>query len=219
MRSVMLTEDYLMRLINQAIAALLYIVGLKQSGQYQEALQAIDQTLEQLIGLRADLIRRLEDRKLLDSLTLQGRLDTARLLLVADLFNEEADILARQNHPEESYWSQLRALNFYLEVFFNDGISRDAKLPEKIKAAAGMLDGRQLPLDTLVSLFSYHEQSNNYAGASRDLDLLLETPGGRSDLLDEARDFYRRLLDMPDEELDWGGISRDQVKQKLNDLR
>ena len=47
----MLTEDYLIRQINLAIAALAKILGFKTAGQYQAALYEIDQLLEQLIGL------------------------------------------------------------------------------------------------------------------------------------------------------------------------
>ena len=42
----MLTEDYIMRMINMAIAALLQAIGLRKAGEYNQALQTIDQALE-----------------------------------------------------------------------------------------------------------------------------------------------------------------------------
>ncbi len=45
----MLTEDYFMRMINQILAVLTKIIGLKDVGQYQEAQQIVNQSLEQLL--------------------------------------------------------------------------------------------------------------------------------------------------------------------------
>jgi hypothetical protein len=40
----MLTEDYFMRMINQILAVLTKIIGLKDVGQYQEAQQIVNQS-------------------------------------------------------------------------------------------------------------------------------------------------------------------------------
>ena len=57
----MLTEDYLMRMINQAIAALLKVAGLKKAGRNQEALEVIEQAFEQLLGLPASLVEQMDE--------------------------------------------------------------------------------------------------------------------------------------------------------------
>ena len=110
----MLTEDYIMRMINQAIAALVAIAGFKKAGQYEQSRQAIDQALEQLIGLRADLVRRLDDHAILQALTRQDNLDVDRLALVAELLKEEGEILAAQGDRAAAQASWLRGLNFLL---------------------------------------------------------------------------------------------------------
>lgn len=46
-----ITEDYILRMISLATAALLRAIGLRKGGQYEQAEQAIDQALEQLLGL------------------------------------------------------------------------------------------------------------------------------------------------------------------------
>ena len=46
MPNVYLSEDYLIRLISQVIAALQVITGLKAAQQYKEAEQQVDQALE-----------------------------------------------------------------------------------------------------------------------------------------------------------------------------
>src|SRR5512139_399912 len=111
----MYTEDFILRMINQAMAVLVKILGFKQAGQRQEALQEIDQALEVLLGLRASLFRQLDEPRMLQMLVLQGRLDVDRLAVLADIFYEEADILEQEGRMEESRVDSRRALRFYLE--------------------------------------------------------------------------------------------------------
>jgi hypothetical protein len=51
----MLTEDHIMRLINQALAVLLIAFGLKRARQLTEELPTFDQAIEIFIGLIAHL--------------------------------------------------------------------------------------------------------------------------------------------------------------------
>ena len=54
----MLTEDYLIRRINQAIALLLHALGLRKNGQLEAALTDVDIALELLLGMRSVLLKR-----------------------------------------------------------------------------------------------------------------------------------------------------------------
>ena len=93
----MLSDDYLIRMIRQGVAVLARIVGLKKAGDYQEALQEVDQSLEQILGLDVELIRSLDDESLYRILTKNEQLDLERLGFLADLFKEEGDILNLQD--------------------------------------------------------------------------------------------------------------------------
>ncbi len=161
----LLTEDYLIRMINMMVAALLQVVGLRQAGSYAEAQIAIDQVIEQVFGLRADLVRRLDDGYLLARLTHQGVLNTDQLLLLADLLREEAGLFGEGNRQADSYWSYLRALNFYLEVVMRGGPFDYPEPHDKIEAVLSQLDRFSLPSDTLASLSTYYEGRGAYARA------------------------------------------------------
>jgi hypothetical protein len=153
----MLTEDYIMRMINQALAALLKLIGLKRAGQYAAARQMIDQSLELLLGVRADLARQLDDPGLLALLTMGGELDLARAAVVADLFKEDGDIQAAQGQPGESRLAYLRALNFYLEVALRDFDHLEAVFINKIEALYVNLKKDPLPVETQLALLDYYE--------------------------------------------------------------
>jgi hypothetical protein len=153
----MLTEDYLIRRINQVIALLLHAVGLRKSGQIEAALTDIDIALELLLGMRALLLKQMSDSAILQLLTVRGQIDYERLVLVANLFGEEAMLYEAQGRSVESYQDYLRALNFSLE-FALDNL---AELPTEriaiIAALAAWFADRRLPVDTQAMLLEYDQ--------------------------------------------------------------
>jgi hypothetical protein len=212
----MYTQDFIKRMINQLVAALQMIIGLKAAGQYGQALQAIDQALEQLLGLKADLIKRLDDQTLLSSLTHNGKLDTDRLAILADLFKEEGDILASLNRPQESFSSHLRALNFYIEVGLSSGPEQLPDPDQKLLDLFHQLDKFQLPHQTLYGLFAYCEKSGRFAQAASILGRLADDPSLRAEVQQEFQQYYQRLLEKTDADLQRGNLPRAEIERRLS---
>ncbi len=189
----MFSEDYILRMIRMATAAMVQILRLKKGGQYPQAIQAIDQTLEEVLGLKADLIRAMEDESVLLSLTQHEQLDTDRLLILADLFYEEGDILAKQGKPAASHASSLRALNFYLDVVLDWGADRISEKFGKIEDLVGQLDEQTLPPQTCFALYFYYQQVGDLSAARRMLQRLKEDPDWREEALLEEAEFDRKI--------------------------
>lgn len=151
----MLTEDYLIRRINQVIALLLHAAGLRKDGQLAAAHTDVEIALELLLGMRALLLQQMDDSSLLQLLTVRGELDLERLALVADLFAEEGQILAEQGRAAEAAQSRLRALHFALRV----AAGHPSELPvERMQAIANLLAAlkdQRLPaaLETLLARY------------------------------------------------------------------
>ena len=154
--SAMFSQDYIIRMISQATAALATILGLRKSGQFQQALGVIDQTLEGLVGLSASLLKAMDDRSLLRLLTSQGRLDTELLILIADLFRAEGDVLVEQNRASESLESYRRALALNLEVALDDQTAPDAELIASIESLYRQLPNYRFPAETMLQLRDYY---------------------------------------------------------------
>jgi tetratricopeptide (TPR) repeat protein len=153
----MFTEDYILRMINQAMAVLLYMLRLKQAGQYQQALEASDTALETLLGLRASLLKQLDDEKMLGMLTTGDELDVQRTALLARIFKEEGEILAEEGRPDEARQAWQRALRFYLEAVLNDPSLLNAEQIAIIAGLRGKLEGASLPLATRMATLDYLE--------------------------------------------------------------
>jgi hypothetical protein len=215
----MLTEDYIMRMINQAIYVLRKILGLKGAGKYQEALLEIDLMLEALLGLKSSLVKRLDDESILNSLTQQEKLDTDRLYVVAELIREEGEILAEMQREEESALSFLRALHFYLEVVLSGGAPTFNLPHEHIKDLFQRLHAYQLPSDTLYLLFCYYEDTGRYARASSVLEKMGNDPKTQAEVIQEQIEYFERLLEKTDEVLLSGGVTRADIEKRLEELQ
>jgi tetratricopeptide (TPR) repeat protein len=216
----MLTEDYVMRMLNQALAVLLKIAGFKQAGQYKQAQQAIDQELEELLGLKADLVWRLDDEAMLRALTINDQLDVVRLEIISDLFREQGEITAAQGRVDESRECFRRALMGYLEV----GLASESKesnvpLNQKIDGLLQTLGQTYLSDDTVWALFCYADQNGDFNEAERALADLAARPGVLADLQPEIIAFYERLLALPPDELSHRSLDRVQLEQKLASVR
>ena len=214
----MYTQDFIKRMINQLVAALQMIIGLKAAGQYGQALQAINQALEQLLGLKADLVRRLADQTILNSLTQDGRLDTDRLSILADLFKEEGDIYAGLKDPAQSFASYVRALNFYIEVALSPDAEELPRPDDKLLDLFHDLQKYQLPAQTLYGMHEFFDRTGRYLQAASILGQLADDPDLREEAGQELKAFYQRLLDKTDAELEQGDLPRAEIMRRMPGL-
>ncbi len=170
----MFTEDYLMRIINQAIATLMTVIGLRKAGKYSEARQAIQQAIEQLTTLPTNLVDQMEDGSILSMLIVQGQLDVGRLAILADLYQEQGEILSKLDQPDQGCIAFARALRFVLEVTLSEAANLSTENIGKIEVLVQRLKGRALPVETQLALSDYcqrllekDDQSLAAAGTSR----------------------------------------------------
>lgn len=215
----MFSDDYILRIVRQATAVFAKIIGLKSAQQYQEALQVIDQTLEQLLGLDVEIIRLLDDESLYTLLMKDDVLDLEKLGFIADLFKEEGDIHKLQGQIEESTNCYIRSLNYYLIIGINSETSRPNELSQKIDELLQKLDTYAFEEQTLLNLFSYYENSMEFAKADETLSRLAAPNDLKVYVVDEMKSFYKRLLEKTPKELADGGMSRIQIQNKLKELK
>ena len=154
----MFTEDYLMRIINQTIAALMTAIGLRKAGKNSEALQAIQQAIEQLTTLPANLIDQMDDAIILSMLSAQGQLNIGRLAILADLYQEEGEILFKLEQPAQGFISFARALRFTLEVVLSEDDDLSSENIGKVEGLVQRLKGRAFPVETQLALSDFYQR-------------------------------------------------------------
>jgi len=154
----MLSEDYFMRMINQALAVFMTALGFKRAGQFNQALQTFDQAIEGLLGLDANLVKQLDDSTLLGMLTFQEQLDADRVLVLAEIYREEADVYAMQGQPDISQFMLLSSLRFYLEATLAVDGEPGPELINKIEALRAKFNTQALPVETRLALMDHLER-------------------------------------------------------------
>jgi tetratricopeptide (TPR) repeat protein len=214
----MFSEDYVLRIIRQAISVFAKIFGLKSAGQYQEAIQVIDRTLEQLLGMDAEIIDMMDDENLYILLTKNDALDLEELEFIADLFKEKGDIQKQKNRINESVNCYVRSLNYYLVISINVEPSGLNKLSQKIADLLQKLASFDFEEQTLLNLYSYYEKVKEYAKAEAILNQLASRDQSKAYISDEIKSFYQRLLEKSEKELADGGVNRAQIQNKLHEL-
>lgn len=215
----MLTEDYIMRMINQMVAVLAKLIGLKDAGQYQSAQQVIDQSLEQLLGLKPELLKHMDDSSILNLLTSQGELGTERLYILAELYRHEGDILLAQNRTQEALFDYQRALYFYLQLPDNQKDQDSSKIKQKISDLFIELEDVNLPVEILYQLFDFFERNGEFALVKDVITRLLHSPEVDSHIITDLITYYERLLESSEADLRSGGLTRAQVEQNLERLK
>ena len=216
----MLTDDYIIRMINQAIDVLIRVINLKASGEYQQAQQLIEQSLEQLIGLRIDLLQSLDDQNILGTLSMNGIPDGNRILLVADLFKEEGDVLASQNMVTSSIRSYQRALYFYL-IYENSTNPTDATiLKGNIEFLANALEYINCQIETELMLSDYFERIGYYSKGYKVLEKLSKVPGFQGEAITQRIDYLERISkQQPSRESINEWMSKEEILQEIAILK
>jgi len=211
----MYQEDFILRLIRMATAAIARAMGYKTAGEYRMAIEVLDQMLEDVLGMSAILVHSMEDDSLLDALSTQDGLDTDRLYIVADLLKAQGDIYAEQHDDEDARQRYLRALVLYLEGVLAESPEIGGGPVRKIEDLLELVPEADLDPETRFSLFMYLEGSGAYRRAETTLNGLLAQTGLIDELRPEFVAFYERMLLKSDADLVEAGMTRERIERKL----
>jgi hypothetical protein len=186
------------------------VIGLKAALLYTDALYVIDQALEQVTGLKPDLLSQMDDASLLAFINGEGGPDPDRLMVTADLFYEAADIHTSVGNQIEAKNLHQRALLLYLEAaLVPDLPTRQAMdAGEKIDSILNRIPLDELPTGILYSLFCLYEIKKSFKLAERALLTMQKLSPPSAELEAEVQAFNRRMSGLSDLELSLGGLSR-----------
>jgi hypothetical protein len=210
-----LTEDYIARIIQQAVAALGQAIGLRKSGQNLEALEVIQTALQGLFGIPSSLLYQLEYSSILDTMTREGKIDLDMVSVAADLFREAGLIYESLGKPASAEPSNIRALDLFLELAFMDIDSVSDELNQKIIDTQQSI-GNRTGLETSSGLYYYNWYKQNHVQALEALGWMLEhTMIPDPETIEGIKEYLDTLLRKTDPELQAMGISRQEVETRV----
>ncbi|REE92808.1 hypothetical protein A8990_103106 [Paenibacillus taihuensis] len=208
----MFQRDYFMRMIEQMSEVAGQVMGLRQQRKQEEALLVIDELLDRKFRMNSKVIKQLSDADLVRIMTLHGVVETANLHAIALLIKEESEILNELGRTDQVFALQLKAFHLFMRLSLLDAPAMLRTPSEEAAEMAAKLDVYELPEATRLLMYEWHEGDGRYDEAENVLYELLEDGVL---IPEDAVDFYRRLLLLPDESLIAGGLPRDEVAEGL----
>ncbi|HEX7103293.1 MAG TPA: DUF6483 family protein [Nitrolancea sp.] len=219
----MVERDYILRLIKQMTEALAIVFKLERGGDPHEALRVVDQTYQQLLGLDAATISSLPPDALLALIRSSGagyqgdRAIAERLTVLANLLQAEGDIYDSLKRQGDSATRRLKALDIQLAILTGEDPASE-RAANSVAMLLERLDEYELPPRTKQLLWRHFEQMGDFARAENWMYEALEDEHAPPGIVDQAIDFYQRLLEHDDADLIFGNLPRAEIESGLEQL-
>ncbi|MNR02276.1 hypothetical protein D3C85_1181200 [compost metagenome] len=219
----MFRRDYLMRQIEQLTVVLHRILFNKEHIPIEDAQRQLDEVSRHLLGLNIRSLQSLSSKDILELLSYQGSIDTAKALVISDMFVGQGNLLLEHEEKGESYWAYLKSLDLLLHLSRSDEVEPDDEaVPEiaaRMDASLGYLQGWEVPEELQRLLFSHYDKIGNYAKAEDVLFHYMEDYPERSELPRQGVLFYEKLLQIEDELLAVGNFSKVEALESLQIMK
>lgn len=222
----MFRRDYLMRQIEQLTVVLHRILFNKEHIPIEDAQRQLDEVSRHLLGLNIRSLQSLSSKDILELLSYQGSIDTAKALVISDMFVGRGHLLYQHEEKGEAYWAYLKSLDLLLHLSLSEEVEPEDEVNQEIASRMAQsldhLKGWEIPEEPLRMLFSHYEKQGNYAKVEDVLFYYMEDYPQKSELPRQGLIFYEKLLQVEDEQLKAGNFSKEEaieglriVKQRL----
>ena len=212
----MITRDYFMRMIHQLAQVIAKVLKLSEVSRYEAALEEIQLSSKQLLGMDLRLLTSLSGDEFIRVLSLGERFDVEKCVVTAELLRLIGEVRERQADENGKYDCYTTSLSLFLELSFRESETLPKEYFEEIDVLIGKLSSYELSSDLLQKLFRFYGVVRRYDEAENVLfDLVQRDPGFGA----EGVKFYERLRMKSDEELEQGNLPRNEVEEGLSELQ
>lgn len=202
-------DDFLTRLQEQVQRTLEAARGLHRAGQTDEALATLHDAQRSIVGLDADLLRRIGSADLLLLLGGPGTPDTEKCLQCAELLSAAVELRADRGETDPA--GAQKALDLYLSA-----VAAEPGFAPHYEGRLGTLTRSldyAVPPRTQEGLVAAYTHAGRFDEAENWLYRLLDAEPEAAQAGAEA--FYRKLLGLSDAALERGGLPRGEVEEGL----
>lgn len=212
----MFRKDYLLQMVEDMVEMVGKVFGLKQQKKYTEALWEIDDLLSKNFRLNSKLLNSLSVEDIIEMFRLGGGIEADKLQTIARLLQEEAGVYLDMEQKDEGLIRLMKSLHLYLYADLHGADHTMLKLPERVTELKEGIKGYRIPAKTDQLLLRYEEERGRYDEAENALYRLLDQ---QEITEEEGLAFYQRLLTKSDEELEAGGLPREEVQEGSEELQ
>lgn len=213
----MLRKDYIMRMVEQIQKAIVDIVRKRRENDLPAAEQLLDQASTGNLGLPLAVVLSQPPDKLKAMFTYEGEIDVGKCIVAGELFEQAAAMHADRGAPDQAEGMLLRSLYFYMEGYRVLPDKERKLYALKIVGLMERFPDLAAGEPELLKIVGVYEAAHKFDHAE---DLIFElVDDGVEGALPQGVAMYERMLRRRDEELEAGGLPRDEVEQGLQELR
>jgi hypothetical protein len=202
-------------MIHQLAQVIAKVLKLSEVQQYSEALEEIQLSSKQLVGMDLRLLTSLSDIEFIRLLSLGERFDVEKCVVTAELLRLIGEVRERQADDDAKYHSYTTSLSLFLELLFREAETLPKEYFDEIEVLISKLSSYELSVDLLQKVFRFYGIVRRYDAAENILFDLVERDAAFGV---EGLKFYERLRTQSDEELERGNLPRDEVEAGLAQL-
>lgn len=151
-------KDYIMRIVEQFVQAILAIMHRRKDGEYKEAREQVRIAARYLLRTDIDLLLLYGNDQILEQFKdFAGRLETEKCVLGADLFHELALIEEAEKRSDEALRLKALCLQLYTTALPKEQQFQDPEYFGKVSSLVEELKKQSLSDEAQLSLRSYEE--------------------------------------------------------------
>lgn len=197
-------SDYIMRMIHMLRLLYEHLLGVTDADRMRSGEDEIRETMGKLVGLTPDVALAMDAGQLADMLGGDGE-GLARRYALAELLRMQGEMYESLAFPEDGERCLRHALALYLAA---------ADAPDPLP------DDALIPTQTLFRRFFSTLEDQTFAAAGEYFERLAAYPDAEDaycaqEDIAPAAAFYERLLAMPPEQVERGGLSHGEARDGL----
>jgi hypothetical protein len=189
-------------------------------GEDDEAVLLLRNASKELVGVNLDTVMALGDESMIGLVKTGPSLAAEKALALGVLLDEWSLICTAHGDTRGAMIRSRKALLLLAEALQHEQVSRHPEFVERFNKLVDCVQPNDLPPvyagPMQLRLLNYYEVAGQFGKAEDALYALrdLEFP----DIDQKGRQFYRRLLHLSDEELEAGGLPRNEIEEALQEL-
>lgn len=215
----MYKRDYLLRLIQQYSEEMVKVMFHRRNQQFAEAMELLVQAMQRLLGLNSKLVQGLAVKDLIGLLSVQGRLDAGKGLLLADMLKAQGDTQMDAGQETNGRNSCMKSLELLLEMRL---LEETEDIKDTVDSRINVLLEKVHPHNNrhvLELLLGFYEAEGKLAKAEDTLFFMLEADSGKPTLIDQGLAMYERWRNLTLEQVEHGNLTMPEIEESYELLK
>jgi hypothetical protein len=210
-----ITRDFFMRMIHQLAQVIAKVLKLSEVNQYDAALEEIQQSSKQLLGMDLRFLTSLSDTEFIRLLSLGERFEVEKCVVAGELLRLIGEVREREADEQGKYNAYTTSLSLFLELLFRESEVLPKEYFDEIDVLIGKVSSYELSPDLRQKLFYFYGIVGRYDVAE---DVLFDLVQDDPEFGAEGVKFYEGLRTKSDEELERGNLPRNEIEAGLTEL-